>query len=151
MVRILRGMEGSPNPWRRAADDWPHIQIVRRDLGDRTRRGETRWLNGEPIAIALHTCLNQRERRSTLAHELEHLDRGQPCGTLRAAIEARVRAATARYLIPDVEHLGRTLSIYDLRQAAVELWVTYPVLIDRLNHLSDAESLYVHSFREGIA
>jgi Zn-dependent peptidase ImmA (M78 family) len=148
--RTLPGMT-TPDPWTRAGDEWAHIQIVRMDLGNRHRHGETRWLNGRPVAIVLNSCLNQRERRCTLAHEIEHLERGQPCGSLRAVIEARVCADTARYLLPDLEQIGKTLAVYDLRQAAAELWVTYKVLIDRLNGLTNDQSLYVHSFREDIA
>lgn len=149
-ARTLPGME-IPDPWRRAGDEWSSVQIVYRDLPSQVRRAETRWLRGDPVAIVLDRGLNQRERRCSLAHELEHLDRGQPCGTLRATIEARVCADTARYLLPDLEVIGKTLAVYDARQTAVDLWVTYKVLIDRLNALSDEESLYVHSFREDIA
>lgn len=148
--RTLPGM--IPNPWQRAGDDWPHVQIVRLDLGA-YRRAETRWLAGEPVGVVLNASLDQRERRCALAHELEHLDRGAPCGTLRARIEQQVLNATARYLLPDLDQLAETVAVYDLRRAASELWVTWHVLVDRLNGLTDADSDNVHDrrLREQIA
>ena len=149
--RRVAEVGGPPNPWARAGKDWAHVQIVHRRLASPHHRGETRWLAGEPVAVVLNTCLSQRERRCTLAHELEHLERGQPCGTLRSYIEARVVRATSLYLLPDLEHVADTLGAYDAHTAAAELWVTFPVLIDRLNNLTDTEADYVYSKREEVA
>lgn len=109
--------------------------------------GLTRWVSGRPVEIVLNCELTQVQRRVTIAHECEHLDRGAPCASLQASIEQRVLQATARYLLPDLDVLGQHLAVYDLHRVADELWVTWPVLVDRLNGLSDDESLYVHSFR----
>lgn len=137
-----------PHPWRRLGDDWPEVRVVRADLGHRWEI--TRWENPHPV-VYLHQELNQVQRRTAVAHACEHLDRGVPCETLRASIEARVVAATARYLLPDLDQIADALAIYDARRAAEELWVPWGVLVDRLNGLSDAESDYVHSRREGVA
>lgn len=132
------------HPWKRLADDWPQIHVLHEDLGPH-RMGSSRWLAGRPVGIVLHRGLSQVERRCVLAHELEHFDRGQPCATLRASIEARVLRDTARYLLPDLDEIAKALATYDsLYQSAAELWVTFPVLVDRLNGLTDAESEYVH-------
>ncbi|WP_375476023.1 hypothetical protein [uncultured Jatrophihabitans sp.] len=47
--------------------------------------------------------------------------------------------ATAHYLLPDLVSLVEAVMTYDLRRAADELWVTYPVLLDRLRTLTDRE------------
>jgi hypothetical protein len=137
------------NPWERLRTEWPEVEVTYEDLG--TRWAVTRWMRSGRVSIALNHRLNQAERRVSIAHECAHLRSGRPHGTLRESEEQRVRVTTACWLLPDIEQLGRTLAVYDLRQAASELWVTFPVLVDRLNALSDDESRYVHSFREDIA
>jgi hypothetical protein len=131
-----------PNPWDRLREDWPQVKWHKADLG--SRRGETRWYDDGRIEILTHHDLTQVARRAALAHELEHLDWGAPCHTLRASNEARVIAATARYLLPDLEQIRDAVHTYDLRRAAHELWVPFTVLVDRLNGLTDDESHYVH-------
>jgi hypothetical protein len=134
----------TPNPWRRLADEWPAVRVEHVDLGERWEC--TRWESAGPV-IYLHEDLLQVQRRYAIAHACEHLDRGAPCRTLRAAIEARVVTATAKWLLPDLDKIVDVLSCYDLRAAASELWVPWGCLVDRLNNLSDAESLYVHQRR----
>lgn len=136
-ARTLRVM--SINPWQRLAEQWPGIPVVYADLGSTYRHGISRWKHGRPVEIALHERLTQVQRRCALAHELEHLDRGAPCESLRASIERRVLNATARYLLPDLDLLADALSVYDWHRAADELWVTFPVLVDRLKALTDRE------------
>lgn len=135
--RTLRVMQ--VNPWQRLAGDWPDLPVEYADLGSPYLHGQTHWRNGVPVKVVLHERLTQVQRRCTLAHELEHLDRGAPCETLRASIEARIVKATARYLLPDLEILAATLAAYDLRRAADELWVTFPLLVERLRALTDRE------------
>lgn len=133
--RMLRVMD--VNPWQRLAEDWPHVQVVYEDLGPRW--GLARWRHGRPWQIALHHDLNQVERRVTVAHECEHFVQGFACETLKASAERRVLKATARYLLPDLDLLADTLAVYDWHRAADELWVTFPVLVDRLKNLTDTE------------
>lgn len=140
-IRTLRVMQ--VNPWQRLAEDWPRVQVLYDDLGSQHKHGVSRWKRGKPIAVVLHRDLTQVQRRCVLAHELEHLDRGAPCETLRASIERRVVTATAKYLLPDLDVLAQTIAVYDLRRAAEELWVTWPVLIDRLRSMTDRELEYV--------
>lgn len=137
-----------PHPWRRLGQDWPDVEVRRVDLGGRWEI--TRWEHPHPV-VYLHQALNQVQGRAAIAHACEHLDRGAPCESLRASIERRVVAATARYLLPDLDLLADTLAVYDARRAADEMWVPWGVLVDRLNGLSDAESEYVHSKREAVA
>ena len=139
------------NPWQRLAEDWPHLQVVYRDLGSQYRHGETRWKRGEPQAVVLHQDLTQVQRRCALAHELEHLDRGAPCESLKAKVEARVVRATARYLLPDLTVVSAALECYDMHRAAAELWVTFPILVERLRGLTDHELACVVSRNDAVA
>jgi hypothetical protein len=147
--RMLRVMD--VNPWRRLAEDWPGVPVVYADLGSQHRHGLTRWKRGRPVEVALNEHLTQVQRRCALAHELEHLDRGAPCETLRASIERRVLNATARYLLPDLALVADTLDVYGWHRAADELWVTFPVLVDRLKNLTDREVERVTLRREHAA
>jgi hypothetical protein len=140
------------NPWQRLTEDWPGIPVEFADLGSLHRHGETHWRDGQPLRVVLHGQLTQVQRRCTLAHELEHLDRGAPCETLRASIEARIVRATAKYLLPDLDALAATIGVYDLRRAADEMWVTFPIMVERLRGLTDTELDYVTERRgEAIA
>ena len=147
--RTLRIM--SVNPWQRLAEEWPRVPVTYADLGSPYKHGLTRWKAGRPIAVVLHERLTQVQRRCTLAHELEHLDRGAPCESLRASIEQRVVRATARYLLPDIALIADAVRLYDLHRAADELWVTFPVLVDRLRTMSDAELSLIGDERESVA
>lgn len=139
-TRTLRVMQ--VNPWQRFAEDWPRVTVEYRPIAGH-RHAETYWQRGKPVRVVLDHKLSQVQRRCALAHELEHLDRGAPCESLRASIERRVVKATAKYLLPDLELLAGMLTVYDLRRAADELWVTFPILIDRLRGMSDRELEYV--------
>lgn len=147
--RMLRVMD--VNPWRRLAEDWPGVPVVYADLGSQHRHGLAKWKRSRPVEIALHERLTQVQRRCALAHELEHLDRGAPCETLRASIERRVLNSTARYLLPDVDLLADMLNMYDWHKAADEMWVTFPVLVDRLKNLTGREAERVTLRRERAA
>jgi DNA invertase Pin-like site-specific DNA recombinase len=103
-----------PNPWDRLGHDWPEVPCRAADLG--MTWGLTRWVAGRPVEIVLNSRLTQVQRRVTVAHECEHLDRGAPCASLQASIEQRVLRATARYLIPDLGVLGRHLAVYDMHR-----------------------------------
>lgn len=148
-ARTLRIMD--VNPWQRLAEDWPGIDVRYGDLGSAHRHGLTRWKRGRPIEVVLHHRLTQVQRRCALAHELEHLDRGAPCESLKATIERRVLNATARYLLPDLELVAHTLDVYGWHRAADELWVTFPVLVDRLRNLTESELGKITLRRESAA
>lgn len=140
-----------PNPWTRLERDWPQITVQYCDLG-RMTHGLTTWYEGVPVSLALHERLTQRQRRVALTHELEHLDRGAPCHTLRASIEQRVLNATARWLLPDIDMIAEAMAVYDLHQAAEELWVTFSCLVTRLRTMSLDQLDYIAQRRlEGTA
>lgn len=95
--------------------------------------GERLWMRSD---------LSQVERRCVLAHELEHLNRGHT-GCQPEAVERRVQAAAARYLLPDPHVIADALvwARCHIEETADVLWVTPRVLEHRLDrhHLHPAE------------
>ena len=123
-----------PHPWRAIP---PRVEVRFADLP----RGVRGLTNG--ATIWLHHRLSQRERRSTLAHELEHVRRDhrdeQP-----EVIEQQVRIAAARWLLPDIHVVGEALAwTLNLDEAADELWVDRMTLRTRLEHLHPSERAYL--------
>lgn len=124
------------HPWRalRALERfelrWAHLPIG--------RLAET---NFDTKTITLAHGLDQAERRSTIAHELEHIERGYaPCS---AREECAVDRDAARKLI-GVRALGEALAwAVDEQEAADELWVDVQMLRARLRHLHPAERGYL--------
>lgn len=111
------------------------------------------WLPGDLVGITNHRSktvtidkrLLQAERRCTIAHELEHIERGpMPADpALVAREEEAIDRAVARRLIA-VRHLGEALAwSRDLHEAADELWVDVPTLKARLRGLHPAERAYL--------
>jgi len=124
------------NPWGRlrALTDWL--------LGWAHLPGDVVGLtHHDARVIVLDRRLTQAERRSTLAHELEHVRRGPvPTDTVLAAREEEAcERAAARGLI-DIVHLGEALAwSHSLDEAAEELWVDRGTLEARLRGLHPAE------------
>lgn len=88
------------NPWR-ALRERPHIELRFADLG--SHRGL--WQRDElGDIIVLDVALSRRSRRSVLAHELIHAERGIGHGTASAATmaleEELTRREVARRLVP---------------------------------------------------
>ncbi len=90
--------------------------------------------------------MTQVERRCVLAHELEHRRRGHT-SCQPAAVERRVQAAAARFLLPDPHVVAEALvwSRCHIGEAADVLWVTPRVLEHRLDphHLHPAERVVI--------
>lgn len=129
-----------PHPWRRLRE-LEHVALHwTEDLPDYLRGvtdGERVWMRSD---------LSQVERRCVLAHELEHIRRGQG-GCQPDPVESGVRAAAARYLIPWPHVLADALAwaAGDIEEAADVLWVTERVLRHRLDarHLHPAERVII--------
>jgi hypothetical protein len=98
------------------------------------------------IRIWMSPRLLQRERRSSLAHELEHIRRGHT-SCVRAAQEAQVRHHAARWLLPDIHQVADALvwagGVTD--EAAEDLWVDLATLCARVDptHMHPAEKAIV--------
>lgn len=91
--------------------------------------------------IVLDKRLTQAERRSTLAHELEHAGRSPLTGVpvLDAREEEAVRRAAARRLIPFHRLEDAARWSRDPHEIADELWVDVPTLEARIRGLHPSE------------
>lgn len=126
----------TPHPWRRLrgmaevvlhwSDDMPSYL---RGASD----GERIWMRSD---------MSQVEQRCVLAHELEHMRAGHQ-GCQPEDVERRVRAAAARYMLPDPHVVAEALvwAAGEIHEAADVLWVTPRMLRHRLDvrHLHPAE------------
>lgn len=124
----------TPHPWR-AIPEGVDVRRVALPSGFRgVTDGRTIWL---------HNRLSQRERRSSLAHELAHHRLGHD-SCQPPAVEERVRAEAARWLLPDIVVVGDALAwATSLDEAADELWVDRRTLQARLDHLHPSERHYL--------
>ena len=97
-------------------------------------------------AVVLDKRLTQAERRCTIAHELEHVERGpMPSDPILAAREEEsIERAVARRLVT-IRALGDALAwARTLDEAAEELWVDVATLEARLRSLHPAEHAYLN-------
>lgn len=135
---------GRYHPWRHLAG-LAHINL-RWSHDDQELDGALGWFYLDQAEIVMDGRQTQAQRRSTLAHELVHVERGdQPmgCDILDARQESLVAREAARRLI-GIRHLGEALAwAHDLAEAADELWVDEPTLRTRLEHLHPAERAYL--------
>lgn len=92
-------------------------------------------------SITLNPGQTQAERRSTLTHELVHLERGQvpACPIAAGREEQAVNAEAARRLIPLEALIDALLWSYDEHELADELWVDLDMVRARLDNLTDEE------------
>ncbi|MDO5496196.1 MAG: ImmA/IrrE family metallo-endopeptidase [bacterium] len=88
--------------------------------------------------IYLDSRQSQAQRRSTLTHELVHVERGHR-GCQPEIIERDVQREAARRLIPMPLLLDKLSWTEDLAELASECWVDRPTLMARLDSLTEAE------------
>ncbi|MCV2395968.1 ImmA/IrrE family metallo-endopeptidase [Actinotalea sp. M2MS4P-6] len=125
------------HPWRALADR-PEVEVHLADLPDGilgTTDGEHIWLDRRQ---------QQAQRRSTLTHELEHLERGH-AGCQPAAVEAEVEAAAARKLIPLVALAEAIVWACCEAELAQDLWVDPAMVRTRLMNLTREERDYIEN------
>lgn len=125
------------HPWRRL-----------RELVDVTLHwhddGPAGWCRHSTQDVSIRRGMTQAERRSTICHELVHLERGPAVRGQAAREEIEVSKEAARRLIPDVRHLGEALAWATcIDEAADELWVDAGTLRARLDHLHPSERAYL--------
>jgi hypothetical protein len=126
-------MAGRWNPWRALARR-PDVTVVYGDPGE----GNVGLVDLDARVITLCPSLLQDERRSTLAHELIHLERGTPCGPGDAEEREVARLAAARIItLPDLVEAVKWSD--DLEEQAGELWVDEETVRVRLGHLTARE------------
>lgn len=125
------------HPWRRL-----------RELVDVTLHwhddGPAGWCRHSTQDVSLRRGMTQAERRSTICHEVVHLERGPAVRGYGAREELEVSKEAARRLLPDIRAVGEALAwAACLDEAADELWVDRGTLRARLDHLHPAERAYL--------
>lgn len=124
------------HPWRRL-----------RELIDVTLHwhdgGVAGWCRHSTQDVSLRRGMTQAERRSTVCHEVVHLERGPAPKGYGRQDELQVSQEAARRLI-QLQPLGEALAwAHCLAEAADELWVDTGTLRTRLEHLHPAERAYL--------
>lgn len=121
------------NPWRAVARR-SDVTVVFDDPGD----GNVGVVDLRTRTITLCPTLLQDERRSTLTHELVHLERGSPCDP--GDWEEREVARLAADRIITLPALVEAVKWSDhLAEQALELWVDEDTVRVRLRNLTDRE------------
>lgn len=123
------------HPWRYLAERYPHIRVItKHHLGGDVMglmRGDRIWI--------CSSC-NQAERRSTLDHELQHLDRGPVLVPhLIPREELIVSELSARRLITLTGLVDALRWTHNASELAEELWTDIPTVRCRLNTLTPIE------------
>lgn len=137
LVLTLRSMH-FPHPWRRL-----------RNAAEITLRwhheGPMGWCRHSTQEVSIRKDLTQSERRSTLAHELIHLDRGPAARGYEEHEERVVSQEAARWLIP-IDMLADALVwAFDDSEVADMLWVDLDTVQHRLVALTEQETAYINT------
>lgn len=127
-----------PHPWQRLRG-LAHITL--------------RWHHDGPMGFCRHstqevsirTDLTQSERRSTLAHELIHLDRGPAIVGFEDHEERIVDEEAARWLIPLDKLADALVWAFDDEELADLLWVDLGTVQARLVTLTAAETVTINA------
>lgn len=127
----VAGLEDRWNPWR-SLSERPDVVVRWAQL-----RGSKGYVRpGPPIVITLDSRLGRRERRSVLAHELEHVEQDSYYSpdspeALRQKLEDRVdRAATDKLVPPDeLDAMAAEADEHGLALGAWELMERFDVSI----------------------
>lgn len=123
------------HPWR-VLRAWPEVELHLVDLPEGilgATDGERIWLDRRQ---------RQAQRRSTLTHELEHLERGH-AGCQTPAVEADVEDAAARKLIPLTALAEAIVWANSEVELAQDLWVDLAMVRTRLARLTVDEHAYI--------
>jgi hypothetical protein len=122
------------NPWRTLRRR-PDVTVLFGDPGP----GVLGCIDYETRTITLAPDLLQAELRTTLTHELVHLERGPAPTGGGPREETTVELEAARRLISIGELVSAVRWTDDVHELAVELWVDEPAVQVRLRHLTDRE------------
>jgi Zn-dependent peptidase ImmA (M78 family) len=133
------------SPWRHLREHYPHVVVYEHEMPP----GYLGCVDPEKGIIWLDSRLTQAERRSVLAHELGHLERGPaPAGEHADPVEERA---------VDVWAARKLIAIHDLAAAfgwsdhpaeiAEELWVNVHMLNVRLETMTQAEMMLLARLR----
>lgn len=115
------------------------VPLVERPLDYDGAIGMTHFESGEATYVEVDSGLTLNERRSTLAHEVAHVEHGAPIRWMSVRAERRADRAAAERLIP-LEALVEAVKWADsIEELAEELNVTPRMVTTRLQMLTPAE------------
>lgn len=123
------------HPWR-TLRYMPHIDVQWVRLPDGLLAlcdGETIWMDHRQ---------GQAQRRSSVAHEIEHLHAGD-VGCQPTAVERQVEEAAARKLVPLVALAEAIVWAMSEEELALDLWVDLDIVRTRLATLTKDEQAYI--------
>lgn len=103
------------------------------------------WCRHSTQEVSIRLDLTQSERRSTLAHELVHLDRGPAVKGHEDREERVVSEEAARWLIPIEKLADGLVWAFDDTELADLLWVDLDTVQTRLVTLTSAETAYINT------
>ena len=125
------------HPWRRLRE-LTHVDVVWEDRAD-----EFGCYDYCARRITISPTTTQAERRSTLAHELMHIERG-PCAPGDEEREEEIVEREASRLLIEIKDLGEAMAwSTNMVEVADELWVDDGILAARLRSLHPAEKAYL--------
>ena len=130
------------HPWR-ALRALAHVTLVWHE------GGPAGWTHFPTATISLRRGMTLAERRSTIAHEVEHINRGPPHVGYERREELAVRKATAQRLITFEALVDAMVWSGDEYELAAELWVDVGTVRDRPRSLSPWESAELSRRMEG--
>ena len=113
--------------------DWT---LYWRDLGDEDLLGRTDF---DSRTVTLAKGMTQAQRRSTIAHETAHIERGPVPAFLQPREEAQVDQLAARRLISFDALAAAAVWAHTVEELAEELWVDVDTMLCRLRHLHPSE------------
>jgi hypothetical protein len=134
------------HPWRMLRE-MAHVTLRWHD------GGHLGWCRHSTQEVSIQNRLTQAERRSTICHEILHLQRGPGICGYSDDEEKLIDRDAARLLI-DIHDLGKAMqwsSNYD--EMAIDLWVDRATVQTRMDNLHPAELHYLNRIvtaREGL-
>src|SRR5690349_9632705 len=123
------------HPWR-ALRSRPEIELFWRPL-----TGNRMAATDGVEVIVMRPGMSQAQRRSTIAHELAHIELGHVNGCTSRE-ESQAAQLAARRLIPVEQLADALLWSHDLEVVAEALWVDVGTLRTRAAHLHPSERNY---------
>lgn len=136
LILSLRSMH-FPHPWR-------HLRNAAHITLKWHHEGPMGWCKHSTQTVSIRTNLTQSERRSTLAHELIHLDRGPAVRGFEEQEERAVDEQAARWLIPLDKLADALVWAFDDEEVADLLWVDLDTVQTRLVTLTADETTHIN-------
>lgn len=126
------------DPFRYLRDYWPRTRVLFRDM-PAGRRGQTLWLP-DATEVQIDGNLGEADRAAVAAHEMIHLELGEPDRWTYDHEEGVAIRQAARWQLPDVGALRFAIRQHGSYEAAELLGVPARVLLTRIRGLTAGET-----------